>query len=106
MKSIDYPSNDKDMIFSYHRTLHEGPNYFMCYYKASACLRQDPKDAWRTLGVAKFTDKGKELKEWCLEMHQKYVLDKQEDVKPRSDTSFASEVLKEEEPNDNTKMVV
>ena len=44
MKPIDYPSNDKDMMFSYHRTLQEGPNYFMCYYKASACLRQDPKD--------------------------------------------------------------
>ena len=83
MKSIDYPSNDKDMIFSYHRTLHEGPNYFMCYYKASACLRQDPKDAWRVLGVAKFTDKAKELKEWCLEMDAKYNKES-DDVVPES----------------------
>ena len=53
------------------------------------------------MGVAKFTDKAKELKQWCLDMHQQYVLDK---LEPVPDQSFASEAL-EEEPNDNTKMI-
>ena len=105
MKPLEYEGNDKNMMFSYHR-MREGPNYFQCYYKQSSVLRQDPKDAWRVMGVAKFTDSGKALKEWCLDMHQKYVLDK---LEPREDTSFASEVQQEEqqheEPNDNTKMV-
>ena len=40
-------------------------------------------------------------------MHQKYVLDKQEEHEGRKDTSFASEVQQEEEnPCSNTKMVV
>ena len=86
--------------------MREGPNYFMCSYKQSSVLRQDPKDAWKILGPAKYTDTGKELKEWCLDMHQKYVLDKQTDTEGRADTSFASEAMAEVEPNDNTKMVV
>ena len=45
------------------------------------------------MGAAKFTDTGKALKEWCLEMHQKWVIDKQIDHK-------------QVEFNDNTKMVV
>jgi len=53
------------------------------------------------LGVAKFTDTGKALKEWCLLMDETYgVEDKPES---RTDTSFASEIL--EESNDNTRMV-
>ena len=108
MKPINYPGNGNGLFFQYHR-MREGPNYFMCKYKRSSVLRQDPKDAWRILGSAKFTDNGKLLKEWCLEQHQLYVLDK---LEPRADTSFASEAMTEEaelsealEPNDNTKMV-
>ena len=104
MKPIHFPSNDQSMIFQYHR-MKEGPNYFMCSYKQSSVLRQDPKDAWRILGPAKYTDTGKELKEWALDMHQKYVLDKQEEQEGRKDTSFASEV-QHEEPNDNTKTII
>jgi len=110
MKPLPFDYNDNDMSFNYIRTRHEGPNYFLCYYKHKAVLRQDPKDAWRILGTAKFTETGKALKEWCLDMHQKWVIDKQEkDEEGRKDTSFASEVQQEEqqevEPNDNTKMV-
>ena len=102
MKNIAFEYNDNQMSFEYVRT-REGPNQFICYYKNSTVLRQDPKDAWRILGTAKFTDTGKALKEWCLDMHQKWVLDKKEG---RKDTSFASEIQSEqEEPNDNTKMV-
>ena len=102
MKPIDFPSNDHSMIFQYMR-MREGPNYFMCKYKHSSVLRQEPKDAWRILGPAKYTDTGKELKEWCLQQHQLYVLDK---LEPVADTSFASDALNEEDPTNNTKMVV
>ena len=111
MKAIEFEHNQPGMRYEYHRT-REGPNWFMCYYKSSAVARTDPKEAWRTIGVAKFTDTGKALKEWCLEMHDKYVDSKKEG---REDTSFSSEAVSEviadreaqieAEPNDNTKMI-
>ena len=105
MKPIPFELNDNNMSFNYIRT-REGPNHFVCYYKHQTVLRQDPKDAWRVMSVAKFTDTGKALKEWCLQMHQTWVIDRQEEEdKGRKDTSFASEVQQEVEPNDNTKMV-
>ena len=119
MKVIEFEGNTQYMRYEYHR-VREGPNYFVSYYKHSSRLHYDPKEAWRTLGVAKFTDTGKALKEWCLEMDNIYVMLPQaattkinEDV-GRVDTSFASEVQSETEepsgdeasPNDNTRTVV
>ena len=101
MKPIPFELNDGKMSFHYIRS-REGPNQFVCAYKGSACLRQDPKDAWRVIGVAKFTDTGKALKQWCLDMDDKYNSEQKE---PKVDTSFASELQQELEPNDNTKMV-
>ena len=71
MKIIPFPLNDRDFKVSYHIT-NEGGNFFLCYYKNASVGRTDPKDAWRTLGIAKFTDTGKALKEWCLTMHEQY----------------------------------
>ena len=89
-------------MVQYHR-MREGPSYFMVYYKNASVLRRDPKDAWRVLGPAKFTPLAQDLKEWCIEIHEKFS---KEAVEARKDTSFASEVQAEhEEPNDNTKMI-
>ena len=99
---IEYPNNTQYMRYEYHR-VREGPNYFVTYYKHSSRLIYDPKDAWSVLGVAKFTDGGKHLKEWCLEMDSTYNVKKSEG---RADTSFASEAQEEESPTENTKMVV
>ncbi len=110
MLPIQYPDNSQYMRYEYHR-VREGPNYFVSYYKHSSRLHYDPKNCWRTLGVAKFTDTGKSLKAWCLEMHETYGADKATTDQcvsaglGRSDTSFASEALEEESPTDNTKMV-
>ena len=71
MKIIPFPENDRDFKVSYHIT-NEGGNFFLCYYKNASVGRTDPKDAWRTLGVAKFTDTGKALKDWCLTMHEQH----------------------------------
>ena len=111
------------MRYEYHR-VREGPNYFVSYYKNSSRLHYDPKNCWRTLGVAKFTDTGKALKEWCLLMDETHGVPQRErwstarsgvpDGQPgaegearsgRKDTSFASEAMEEESPTDNTKMV-
>ena len=109
---IEYPNNTQYMRYEYHR-VREGPNYFVTYYKHSSRLIYDPKDAWRVLGVAKFTDGGKNLKEWCLEMHDTYSVPQmekwyagKEEEEGRKDTSFASEAMEEESPTENTKMVV
>jgi len=71
MKRIPFPKNERNFQVEYHKT-REGPNGFMCYYKNAATYRLEPLDAWRTLGVAKFTDTGKELKAWCIEMDEQH----------------------------------
>jgi hypothetical protein len=106
MKPEQFEGNSQYMRYEYHR-VREGPNYFVSYYKHSSRLHYDPKDCWRTLGVAKFTDTGKALKEWCLSMDDQYGAGGAEGEarSGRADTSFASEAMEEESPTDNTKMV-
>ena len=111
MLPIQFPENTSNMRYEYHR-VREGPNYFITYYKNSSRLIHDPKDAWRTLGVAKFTDTGKTLKAWCLEMDETYGAVQRAkwgtegETGGRVDTSFASEVQNEQDPTENTKMVM
>ena len=57
-------------------------------------IRLDPLDAWRFLESAKFTEYGKALKAWCLEMHEKYGEELKED-EGRPDQSFASDAQDE-----------
>jgi hypothetical protein len=105
MKPEQFEGNSQYMRYEYHR-VREGPNYFVSYYKHSSRLHYDPKDCWRTLGVAKFTDTGKALKEWCLSMDDQYGAGGAEgELSGRADTSFASEAMEEMSPTDNTKMV-
>lgn len=111
MKVIEFEHNSSSMRYEYHR-VREGPNRFITYYKNSSRLILDPKDAWRTLGVAKFTDVGKALKDWCLLMDETYGVPQREGwsthntrEEGRVDTSFASEAMEELAPNDETKMV-
>ena len=102
MKVLEFEGNEQDCSFTYHRT-REGPNFFVSHYKGTSRGHTEPKECWRSLAVAKFTDSGKALKEWCLEMDELYVQSK---LQPRKDTSFASEAIEEESsPTDNTKMV-
>ena len=115
MKVLEFEGNTPSCNYTYFR-VREGPNYFVSYYKNSSRLHYDPKDTWRTLGTAKFTDTGKALKEWCLSMDEQYGVPQRDkwtsdssdgvsEANGRADTSFASEALEEESPTDNTKMV-
>tara|TARA_Y100000401_G_scaffold3300_1_gene2357 strand:+ start:7544 stop:7846 length:303 start_codon:yes stop_codon:yes gene_type:complete len=99
MKPVDYPNNGRGMMVQYHR-MREGPSYFTVHYKNSSVLRQDPKDAWRVLGPAKFTPGAQELKQWCIDIDEQYSKDKKEG---RKDTSFSTDI--QQELNDNTKMI-
>ena len=102
MKPVDYPNNGRGLFVQYH-VMREGPSYFMIHYKNSSCLRQDPKDAWRIMGSAKFTAGSQELKQWCLDIHEQYSTQKKEG---RKDTSFSTEAVEEtEDPTANTKMI-
>jgi hypothetical protein len=87
MKPLEFEGNVQDCSFTYHRT-REGPNFFVSHYKGSTQGHNDPKDAWRTLGLAKFTDSGKALKEWCLSMHEQYGTEEKEGY---TDNSFAND---------------
>ena len=111
MKPVDYPNNGRGLYVQYH-IMREGPSYFSVHYKHSSVLRQDPKDAWRVLGCAKFTDNSKELKQWCLDIYDKYnkkVLEPVKDGSFASDVEFQNEtstdVEAEPDPSSNTKMI-
>lgn len=100
MKVIPFEGNKPGCSFEYFR-VREGPNYFISHYKGSSRGHNDPKECWRVLGAAKFTDTGKALKAWCLEMAETYSTETKTGV---SDTSFASEAALED-PTANTRMV-
>ena len=87
MRVIEFEGNERDCLFTYHR-VREGPNYFVGYYKNSSQLFYDPKNTWRMLGVARWTDTGKALKAWCEEMYTTYSSEAKEGF---ADGSFASE---------------
>lgn len=98
MKILTFEGSTTDCSFTYTRT-REGPNFFVSHYKGSTRGHNDPKECWRTLGVAKFTDTGKALKEWCLLMDEQYGSDEKEGYE---DNSFA--MATKSSPNE-TKMV-
>ena len=104
MKPTPFEGNGRGLYVEHHR-VREGDDYFVISYKNSSRIvsSKDPKDVWRVLGTAKHTETGKALKEWAVEITEKY-LPKPE---PRQDTSFASEALQEdqEDPTANTKMI-
>ena len=106
MKIIAFPGNERDCNFEY-QVVREGPNRFITYYKNTSRLIYDIgegwKEAWRVMGLAKFTTSAQELKAWCLEMHETHAAKTVEEG--RKDTSFASEAMAEEEPTANTKMI-
>ena len=89
MKQVPFPLNERECNFTYVRTK-EGPNGWICFYNNAATMQVDPLEAWRTLGIARFTDTGKALKAWCLEMHEQYGAEEKEE-QGRPDQSFASE---------------
>ena len=105
MKRIPFPLNDKDFIVEFHKT-REGPSGFMCYYKNAATYRLDPLEAWRILGVAKFTDTGKQLKQWCIDIAEANApVSNSPDTEPVQPDNTFFDHSKEEEPSDNTKMI-
>jgi hypothetical protein len=105
----DYPLNTQHFKVSYNR-VREGPNWIMMYYKNAATVCMTVKDVKKRLGAAKFLDSSKALYKWLEEMVEQYG-DVHEEA--RADTSFASEVLIENQsgldssdPNHQTRMVV
>jgi len=105
MKPLEFPGNTNSCSFTYTRT-REGPNYFVSHYKGTTRGHTDPKDCWRVLGSAKFTESSQLVKAWCIEMDETYNAPASEpEASGRKDTSFASEAMEEESPTDNTRMV-
>lgn len=87
MKRIEYPGNTASFYAEYIRT-REGPNRWVVLYKNSSTMHFDPKEAWRRLGAAKFTESSQQFKAWCLELHEQYGDEAKEGM---VDGSFASE---------------
>ncbi len=87
MKRFEYPGNYPGFYGEYIRT-REGPNRFIVLYKNSSTMHFDPKEAWRRLGPAKFTESSQEFKRWCVDLHEQYGSEEKEGV---ADGSFASD---------------
>ena len=105
MKPKPFPGNGRGLQVEFMR-MREGPNYFTFFYKnSSRCVpATDPKDVWRCMGTAKYTDTAKALKEWAVEMVEATLPKPELDMDQIKSEGFGPEA--HEEPNDNTKMVV
>ena len=87
MKRFEYPGNAPGFYCEYIRT-REGVNRFIVLYKNSSTMHFDPKEAWRRLGAAKFTESSQQFKQWCLDLDAQYGSEEKEGI---ADGSFASE---------------
>ncbi len=105
MKVIPFEGNTPTCNFEYFR-VREGPNYFVSYYKNSSRLHYDPKNCWRVLGQAKFTDTGKALKAWAVEMYENNLPKPELDMAAIAAQGFGPEAHTDEEPNDNTRTII
>ena len=89
--------------------MREGPNYFCFHYKNSSRLvpANDPKDVWRCMGNAKYTDSAKALKEWAVEMVEATLPKPELDMTQIKAEGFGPEahVDAEEDPTALTKMI-
>ena len=103
-----YPKNTNDCNIVYNRN-RTGVNYFRVYYKNAAQIRLTPKEVGAVFGIARFTNSVNEIRDWCYQMIDKYgsEIDKTDDnyLKYIAKHGFGPEVH-QEEPNDNTKMVI
>jgi len=108
MKPLEFEGNTPSCSFTYTRT-REGPNYFVSHYKGTTKGHTDPKECWRVLGSAKFTESSQAVKAWCLSMDEQYnsgPTASEAEPSGRKDTSFASEAMEEEvNPIKDTKMI-
>ena len=103
MKPKQFPGNGKGLYVEYHKN-RTGPNCFLSFYKNTSRLHTDPKDCWRVLGMAKHTETGKALKEWCVEVFEGDTPKPDLDMDAIKKTGFGPEA--HEEPNDNTRMII
>ncbi len=87
MKRFEYPENCLGFYAEYIRTK-EGPNRWVVLYKNSCTMHFDPKNAWRRLGAAKFTEASQRFKAWCVDLHEQYGSEEKEGM---ADGSFASD---------------
>jgi len=108
MKPLEFEGNTPSCSFTFTRT-REGPNYFVSHYKGTTKGHTDPKECWRVLGSAKFTESSQAVKAWCLSMDEQYNQNaptSEAEPSGRKDTSFASEAMEEEvNPIKDTKMI-
>lgn len=107
MKVEEFPLNSRNCNFTYFR-VREGPNYFVSFYKNSSRLHYDPKECWRVLGQAKFTDSGKALKEWAVGMYESNLPKPELNIEQIKAEGFGPEAhgdSEEIEPTANTKMI-
>ena len=105
MKPKPFPGNGRGLHVEFMR-MREGPNYFVILYKNSSRVvsANDPKDVWRVLETAKYTDTAKALKEWAVEMVEATLPTPELDMAQIKAEGFGPEAHVEE-PNDNTKMI-
>ena len=87
MKRFEYPDNAPGFYAEYIRTK-DGPNRFVVLYKNSCTMHFDPKNAWRRLGAAKFTESSQAFKSWCVDMDAEYGAEAKEGS---VDESFAGD---------------
>ena len=104
MSRIKYPNNTQDTILEFDTR----EKHFILFLDNYSCFKDDPKEIRRAFGKARNVPSVKAMEAWAEEMLDQY---------PKKDISFDKERIlqegfgpeahgEEEEPNDNTRMII
>lgn len=104
MLKQEYIHNNNGLYIAFQR-MREGPHYFSVHYKGSSRCIRTTKQLKQILGSAKFLQSSKDLYEWMEDLLTKVQPKETLDMKRVKEEGFGPEAH-EQEPNDNTKMVM
>lgn len=105
MVKPDYIYHYGGLYVAFQR-VREGPNHFDVCYKGSSRIITSVNEMKKILGSAKFLQSSKELYEWMENLLALSLPKPKVDMDVIRKEGFGPEAHQDEEPNDNTKMIV
>jgi len=98
-----YPHNTSDTQI----TFDSRERHFIVYLNNYSCFRDDPKEIRRLFGKARNVPSVKAIEAWCIEQLESVRKKETSYDKDRIlQEGFGPEAHGEEEPNDNTRMII
>ena len=102
MSRKHYPLNTQDTKLEFDTR----EKHFILYLDNYSCFHSDPKAIREAFGKARNVPSVKAMEAWAEEMMSSYVKDNSFDKDRIMQEGFGPEAHGDEEPNDNTRMII